>query len=94
MDIVGKYIRRKSVEGHHQRRSSGSGPTSSGSRRNSKSDNTNKENPFVAMCLPDREKEMIKMGRSYLINILYSSSLFTFFEFLPSGTYDPEDSKL
>lgn len=48
MDIVGKYIRRKSVEGHHQRRSSGSGPTSSGSRRNSKSDNTNKGNPFVA----------------------------------------------
>ena len=31
-----------------------------------------KENPFVAMCLPDREKEMIKMGRSYLINILYT----------------------
>ena len=31
-----------------------------------------KEHPFVMMCLPDREKEMIKMGRQYLINVLYT----------------------
>ena len=30
------------------------------------------DHPFVAMCLPNREKEMIKMGRTYLINVLYS----------------------
>ena len=24
------------------------------------------------MCLSDREKEMIKMGRTYLINVLYT----------------------
>jgi len=30
------------------------------------------DHPFVAMCLPDREKEMIKMGRTYLINVLYT----------------------
>ena len=31
-----------------------------------------RDHPFVAMCLPDREKEMIKMGRTYLINVLYT----------------------
>ena len=31
-----------------------------------------KDHPFVGMCLPDREKEMIKMGRTYLINVLYT----------------------
>ena len=30
------------------------------------------DHPFVKMCLPDREKEMIKMGRTYLINVLYT----------------------
>ena len=30
------------------------------------------DHPFVPMCLPDREKEMIKMGRTYLINVLYT----------------------
>ena len=30
------------------------------------------EQPFVQMCLPDREKEMLKMGRTYLINVLYT----------------------
>ena len=28
--------------------------------------------PFVQMCLPDREKEMKKLGRQYLINCLYT----------------------
>ena len=31
-----------------------------------------KDHPFVQMCLPDREKEMKKMGRQYLINVLYT----------------------
>ena len=28
--------------------------------------------PFVKMCLPDREKEIRKMGRQYLINVIYT----------------------
>ena len=31
-----------------------------------------KEKPFVQMCLPDREKEVKKLGRQYLINVLYT----------------------
>ena len=28
--------------------------------------------PFVRMCLPDRETEIVKLGRQYLINVIYT----------------------
>jgi hypothetical protein len=28
--------------------------------------------PFVKMCLPDRENEIKKMGRQYLIDVIYT----------------------
>ena len=31
-----------------------------------------KDFPFVQMCLPDKEQEIKKMGRQYIINVFYT----------------------
>ena len=28
--------------------------------------------PFAQMCLPDRKKEIIKLGRQYIINVIFT----------------------
>ena len=72
MDRVSQYIRRKSIEGHHQRRSSGSGlPPHSHSRRNS-----NELNPFMAPYpMPPPTPEQSVLPLAYAQEVKYDNTI-------------------